>query len=922
MTNPAPTPAPRRSALWRLGTLAWVALSALLLRDATAGAPLVPTPVAAAPAVPAPPSIPAAPFRVILQAPPTAEGAPRALVGSLLVETDEGERVREIEVHDALVAIDDVRAGPYVLRAQIAGFARLARAIRTPCDDVTMTLTPIARVSGQLQGPDGQPHAGTLRIVGSGIWPGRELVADAEGRFVFEDVPPGVYEVQASSDTLVAEPRRGLTVDPEASVFVQLRLAEGGFVDGEVVDRRGRPIAAAEVVASTASLSTSAHAALSDAAGRFRVGPFEPGSVSVDVRAGGFVSAVAEGCSTDAPCRVILSEGAVLEGRVLDEAHEPIADAWVEVVGDASDHAPIAVSATVQPIASLLFSAPAPVDSALPALPTLPSLDPALPESMPGLGVTDEVPPIPLTEGEIAEVSLSPGGTGASTPAPSSTTAASTSVRRTSLRTDAQGAFVVSGLPPGRVEVIARAPGYRAARSPRLQLTAGRARENVELVLSPGGSVAGTVLDEHGRPADARVEARIENDPIPRYLATDARGRFRLDDVGGTVLLLVTADGRPAVEHILDVHGGGTEDVSVTLDAGRRVVRARVLDPQGDPLEDALVRMESLRAGTGQPRTLVTDANGEVEITAAPPGALALEASHPSYVGPRVIASGDDTVVLTMNRPLDVVTTLLDAWTGAAVGDAEITWTCLDGDPCFRTTASTADGVVELRRARAARYRVEIRPRGYAPFVRDLEIRAPRRGDVVELDPFVVEPGLRVQGDVVDRFGRAVEGAEVTLGEADARDAIATTTDERGHFELGGVPSGRRVVHAVHASAGEAAHRLEVRRDRDPAPFVLHLPERVDDDPAHGDRARRVVGVGIALERDGERLIVSRVIARGARRAGLVRGDELLAIDGVPVRDLDAPDRALLGASFLPALLELRRDGARRFVRAPHELHD
>jgi protocatechuate 3,4-dioxygenase beta subunit len=682
-------------------------------------------------------------------------------------------------------------------------------------------------------------------------------------------------------------------------------------VSGVIVDRAGRPVPSAEIVASTSTLSASSRAALTDANGGFRVGPFEPGAIALDVRAAGFVT-TAERCETSAPCRVMLSEGATLRGRVLDEAHEPIADAWVEVVGEATDRAPIAVSATVLPLAPLVFSpSAAPTDSALPALPPAPSAD-----EMPGLGVADQVPPIPLAPGDTPEIALVSTGSGGAPPANAPAT-----IVRTSLRTNADGEFVVSGLPPGRVEVIARAPGHRAARSPRLQLAGGRSREGLELVLGAGGHVHGRVLDEHGRPADARIEARIENDPIPRYLSTDARGEFRVEDVGGTVLLFAMSEGRPTSEQLVDVRGGQTEDVAITLDAGRRTLRARVLDPHGDPVEDALVRIESLTAGTGQPRTLVSDGNGEIELTAAPPGAVSLEASHPGHVSAPVIAREDGLVTLTLAEPVTIATTLLDAWTGAAVADAEITWTCLDETPCHRSTASDTNGVVDLPRARPGRYRVEVRASGYAPFARELTIRAPRRGDLVEVEPFVVEPGLRVSGDVVDRFGRPVEAAEISVDASDVRDALVARTDERGHFEITGVPAGRRTLSIVHASAGEAEQSLDVRRDRDPAPIVIHLPERFDDDGTHGDRARRVVGVGIEIEASGSTVRVSRVVGAAARRAGLVPGDVVVAVDGRAVASVDEARVRLLGSSLVPALLEVRRGETTFFVRTPHELH-
>lgn len=892
------------------GLAAVVVALAVLGRDEPARRVAAPEVAAPGPSSPElSPGPPASPFEVRFETLAAADGAPRALVGTLRVERDDGALVSEVEVRGSTVRVNDLPAGAYVLRVDIGGFARAARAIRTPHEPFVLSLEPIARVSGLVLGPDGLPHEATLRIVGSGIWPGREIRAEADGHFVFEDVPPGVYEVEATSADLVAEPRRGLTVEPEASLHLGLRLARGAFVEGAVVDRAGHPIAGAEIVVSTSALSASPRAATTDPSGAFRVGPFEPGVLVLDVRAAGFVQTL-EHCRTTEVCRVTMSEGATLRGRVLDEEHRPIAGAWVEVLGEASDRAPISVSATVLPLASLVFGASSasasrvatPIDDALPALAAATESD------LPGLGVTDQVPSIPPTPQESV--------------APALTVRAEVSashIVQTSLRTDAEGSFVISGLPPGRVEVVARASGRRAARSPRLQLSAGRAREDLELVLGAGGHVQGQVRDEHGRPADARIEARIEDDPIPRDVTTDARGEFRLEDVGGAVLLLVTSEGHPPLERIVDVRGGRTEEVTISLDSGERRLRARVLDSDGVPLEDALVRLESITPGTGQPRTLVSDANGEVELSPAPPGTVSLTASHPGFSSAYTVARGEGLVSLTLGESVLVRTTLLDAWTGAGVADAEITWTCLGAPPCHRRAGSDAGGVVELPQARSGRYRVEVRARGYAPWAREVTVPTPRRGHSVEVDPLVLEPGLHVTGDVVDRFGRPVEAAEVTLEAPDARDALTSRTDARGRFELTGVPAGHRTLSIAHPSGGQATQRLEVRRDRDPAPVVIHLPERVDDDATHGDHLRRVADAGIDLEPTGSSPRIVRVSGSSARHAGLVAGDVLVAVDGQPVTSPEQAQPRLTGSTTIPALLEVRRGGATFFVRIARE---
>jgi protocatechuate 3,4-dioxygenase beta subunit len=907
---PIRSPAARRARA--AAPLALVALAcALVLRDAREEEARVD----------ARPPAPAA--ETTVAAPPTGETlvvrleaqAGRALLGTLRLETDDGALVREVEISGAEISVHDVPAGPYVVRAHVAGFARAVRAIRVPSGSVSLTLEPIARVAGQIAGPDGQPASARVRIIGSGIWPARILEAGPDGRFVFEDVPAGVYELEAESGALFAEPRRGLTVAPEASVFVTFHLAEGATLDGRVTDlQTGRPIAGAEVVASAEPLAVSSRAATCDQAGVFQIRPLRPGPISLDVRAPGYVPAIAADCRTGQPCRVELAPGASLRGRVLDADHRPIASAWVEVVGEARDRSPIAVTSVSSAMAALLPPAASAEDATTPATPG-PAATPGSVDDLGGLGVTAEVPPLPLVPGEIA---ADPPAGAMLAASPAASASAPTAVLRTSLRTDEQGEFVVTGLPPGRVEVLARAPGFQVGRTARLQLSPGRERGDVDIVLAPGSRVLGRVLDEHGRPADARLEARIDGDPIPRYLETDTRGEFALEDVGGTVLLAVAAEGHPLVERVVRVDRDETR-LDIALEPAARTVRARVVDPHGAPLSGALVRAETLTPGTGQPRTLISDDNGEVELSPAPLADLVLVASHPAFAGTTGIAARDGLTTLTLHAPLVATTSVLDAWTGAAVTDALVTWTCLGAELCSRETTSDASGVVDLLRARPGRYRVEVRAPGYAPLAEELVVRAPRRGELVELPPLALVPGVTLEGDAVDLLGRVVEGVEISIEGEELRDRLVAVTDARGHFRLPGIPAGHHELVAQHPSAGTLRQPLECRRDRDPPPAVLRLPARADAAPSSGDRSGSQLGVALLVRSERGAVVVDRVLGDGPRHAGLLPGDELAAIDGEPASSVEDARARLEGPTLVPALLVVRRDGVETPLRVPRE---
>src|SRR6185436_8164278 len=120
--------------------------------------------------------------------------------------------------------------------------------------------------------------------------------ADAAGHFAFENVPPGVYEVEARGAGASAEPRRGLVVEDGARVLLTMALSPGRTLRGTVVDdATGAPIANAEIVVAETALSSTPRIARSDATGQFQISGMRDGvDAIVTARADGRVALVAE----------------------------------------------------------------------------------------------------------------------------------------------------------------------------------------------------------------------------------------------------------------------------------------------------------------------------------------------------------------------------------------------------------------------------------------------------------------------------------------------------------------------------------------------------------------------------------------------------------------------------------------------------
>lgn len=154
-----------------------------------------------------------------------------------------------------------------------------------------------------------------------------------------------------------------------------------------------------------------------------------------------------------------------------------------------------------------------------------------------------------------------------------------------SAQTDPDGRFVLTGLPPGRYELVARRRGFLDGR--RTSELGTEDVRDLDLTLSRGGRVSGTVV-ERGAPVSGAHVQLIGHGIRSTWTAAD--GRFDFEGVPlGASSIQVDVPGRRQAHERVTLADGLPAEVRIELAAGTRW-RTRVVGFSGTPSRITLLR--------------------------------------------------------------------------------------------------------------------------------------------------------------------------------------------------------------------------------------------------------------------------------------------------------------------------------------------
>jgi RNA polymerase sigma factor (sigma-70 family) len=528
---------------------------------------------------------------------------------------------------DGRFRFEVVRARPHRLAVQAGGYAPVTLHGRTGGSEVTVALARGATVSGLVR-CEGKPVAAanvSISVRGKSV----ELAngrTDADGAFRFPDLPPAQVHVKVGSADF-AEKWTQLDIAPAQEHRLELELQPGRALRGRVVDAvTGAGIADARVADSW----TMKRAARTDADGRFVLAGLRDGAYAAcHVQAAGFATASRNvGLKLDDEVEFRLLRGGEVTGRIVDAGGAPLPGVYAAVCASfeeaqgiqGSDWIPARIAADGRFLVVglrtdqhywLMVRAPG-CGGRVHALPRVlgsgERIDVGEVVLRAGGGIEGRVRDeagAPLANREVSVTGINadslvwlepaaatdgtvPSAGGLRRKQGHAGPTDVTQFRTRSATTDGKGRFRFRGLAAGSYTVSVRTPGSGRAVEAEVPLRDGELRDEVELVVANGMTIAGVVVSASGKqfPEPLLLDATIEDDGRhERHAAhAGADGSFRFEGVVDglyTIALVSPPPGEvmPPVRHVR----AGSTGLRLQLEVPS-FVAGRVVDAAGKPV--------------------------------------------------------------------------------------------------------------------------------------------------------------------------------------------------------------------------------------------------------------------------------------------------------------------------------------------------
>lgn len=613
------------------------------------------------------------------------------------------------------------------------------------------------------------PPLGTCRAVAwrAGARLG-EASCDAEGGFLLELAVADGPATAVTVEMLVPGHLRGVLVAPAQAgteaVLPTVALGPASWLDGQVIDRRGQPVAGVTVEALPLPGlgEPEPWRATTGEAGGFLFDTIPGGPIRLRATGPGLALSVVEAYAPERGIVIVVDALQGLGGDVLG-APELVRRAqvrlegsslWPPLVQQASETGGFLFSDLVDGVYGLVAIVPAeePGDPEYASIP--------LENLSPGAHVS-----LALIQAHRVPVQVvSPDGS----PVPKARLTlgyASVGLLQQVAEADANGMADLGPVVPGPYVVRADADGYLPSEAVAVDVGAEAAARQVLTLVRPG-RIVGTVIDEDGRPVP---EASIVVDADTLYSPGEAMIRARtFGALQRSGSLGVTSGAVPPIPLV----GEGEDEVGTWTQS----------DERGDFSLDLLM-----------------------------PGRYRLRAVHGEHAASAVVvvdlAPGEHEggVILTLGDGVPLVGRIYDGnrrpLAGARVELPDGSEVLTDGFGAFDAGH------------RRGKLRLVVRAPGMIPEVVEVDLDDELDGQAAPLELLMQPAEGGVEGRVRDANDRPIAGVRVTLLPEDELTPTAVTwTDARGLFEFAGMSPGPATIELDHPDYAPASRRVKVPR--------------------------------------------------------------------------------------------------------------
>jgi hypothetical protein len=403
----------------------------------------------------------------------------------------------------------------------------------------------------------------------------------------------------------------------------------------------------------------------------------------------------------------------------------------------------------------------------------------------------------------------------------------------------ADGAFKITHVWPARIKLAAKAEGYAQTVSGLVE----PGSENIELVVSKGGSATGTVVDaETGSPLAGITLSFVPDDPARMPGRLDEHTAQSKDDGSfsvaglraGKQLVQLNGDKRIIVEgESIEVHDD-EESTGITIKVGQGgSISGRVTNADsGLPVSKISVSAIPSTPGPIKPGSATTDSDGRYSIGGLRGGSFVISAQPPrGYVAQT--REERPSVAVTAGKPVEgidiklkpsiTIAGIVKDPDGKPVAEAQITAKSDAGGEWPRAISDEEGHFQITGLDRVQTFHIQAQKEGYSPAqAGPLDPAGEAIKNEIEL---VLQQSATITGIVVNSNGKPLEGMRVIAVGATRNqfEVPNAQTDWTGMFEIQGLADGEYALQVTGSARKSNVQAV------DPVKVTVKAGETVKD---------------------------------------------------------------------------------------------